>query len=456
MSEDKAIFGWFPASVTVKPTVMDVKYFDNDSEVTSPIDTTEVFQVKVRFSKEMNPTVDPTITLDSDGIKDPTVPAGGTWSNVIVSGDAYLTPYFGLSGDHVGTITVGASGGQAADGNVMNENSAADIFTLEAAEGPTLPALYIAEDVVAINHPNVSLRWSSSDHTQVWISGDVQDADNTGQWIPTNVSGDGINIGSGDVVLTSGDGDGLKTVYIKFANASGDETAFVNDYIMLDRSGDAITDVACYIASGDAAIGNSDWTTDDTPYFSWTAPESSGDIRGYAYVLTSGDGSDAELPADINTVQPYVDYVNDPVTPGKHKFIVKAQDEAKNWGSGDQFDFWNASGDSFFMTGQIRAWTANNKVTELTDGEVTASGDGAPYIEWQDPHSPGDDTFYIQISGDNVNENDYAFTTPDANYLFGSTLGVGVTRILVRSITGLGISGDHQEFTLIWASGDIS
>ncbi len=455
MSEDKAIFGWFPADVTVKPTVMDIKYFDNDSEVTSPIDTTEVFQVKVRFSKEMDSTVDPTITLDSDGIKDPTVPGGGTWSNVIVSGDAYLTPYFGLSGDHVGTITVGISGGQALDGNVMNNNPAADIFTLKAAAGPTLPALYIAEGVVAINHPNVSLRWSASNHTQVWISGDVQEADNTDQWIPTNISGDGIEIGSGDVVLASGT-DGRKDVYIKFANASGDETAFVNDYITLDRSGDAITDVECSIASGDAAIGNADWATDDTPYFSWTAPESSGDIRGYAYVLTSGDGSDAELPDEINSTVPWVDYAFDPVIPGKHKFIVRAQDEAKNWGSGDQFDFWLASGDAFFMSDQIRMWTSGDKVTEITDGEAISSGDSRFYIEWQDPMSPGDDTFYIQISGDEVNENDYAFSTPDANYSFTDPLGVGITRVLVRSITGLGISGDHQEFTLIWSSGDMS
>lgn len=455
MSEDKAIYGFFKDVVTVKPTVREISYFDNDSVVTSPMSVTEVFQVRVRFSKEMDPTVDPTITLDSSGLKDPTVPGGGTWENLIASGDAYRTPYFGLSGDHIGTITVGVSGGQAADGNVMNENSAADIFTLEAAAGPTQAAVAIDEGGETINHPNVALAWGASDATQVWISGDVQAADNTGRWIPTNVSGDGLAVGSGDVVLTSGE-DGIKYVYMKFANASGEETTFVSDYIVLDRSGDAIGDVACAQGSGEAAIGNADWTTFRKPYFSWSIPASASEIAGYAYVLTSGDGTDAELPDEPNTFEAFVDFADSPPDPGKHKFFVKAQDDARNWGSGDVFDYWLASGDSFFMAGQIRMWTSGDKVTELTDGEVTSSGDSRFYIEWQDPQSPGDDTFYIQISGDEVSENDYAFSTIDPSYAFTTPLGVGVTRVLVRPITGLGISGDHQEFTLIWSSGDLT
>jgi len=453
VSEDKAIYGFFKPDGTVKPTVQDVTYYDNGSVVTSPVDTTEVFQVELRFSKEMNPTVEPTVWLESTGPKDPTVPEGGTWRNAIVSGDSYRTPVFGLSGDHIGTVTVKASGGQSDDNNVMDLNSAVDIFTLEAASGPTLPAVDIHEGTEAINLPNVSLRWSSAGASQVWISGDVQAADNTNQWIPTNTSGDGVNIGSGDVVLASGS-DGLKTVYAKFSTASGDESAFVSDYIILDRSGDAITDIACSNASGGSAIGNASWTTVNRPYFYWTEPVSSGDIRGYAFVLTSGDGTDVELPDEINIFDNYVDYADAPVDPGKHKFFVKAQDAALNWGSGDQFDYWLASGDSFFMPGRIRMWTSGDKVTELEDGIVTSSGDSRFYIEWQDPQSPGDDTFYINTSGDQVNENNYEFSTTDSDYTFTSPLGTGITRVLVRPITGLGISGDHQEFTLIWTSGD--
>lgn len=455
MSEGKAIYGYFEEDSTVKPTVQDVTYFDNGLVVESPMDTTEVFQVRLRFSKEMDPSVDPTIELDSDGSKDPTVPVGGTWENLIVSGDAYRTPYFGLSGDHIGTVTVKASGGTSEDGNVMSANDAVDTFTLEGAAVPTLPAVIIDEGSEHINRPEVALKLTASGATLMWISGDINDASNVNTWIDYNISGDGVAIASGDVILASGDGDGIKYVYAKFSDASGNETAFISDYIVLDRSGDAITDIACSNGSGGSAIGNASWQTSDTPYFYWTAPTSESAIRGYAYVLTSGDGTDAELPEQISTFDNYVDYAYDSVDPGKYKFIVRAQDSAENWGSGDQFDLWVASGDSFFMSGRIRAWTSGDKVTELTDGDVTSSGDSRIFIEWNDPQSPSDDTFYIQISGDNVNENDYAFSTTSNSYKFTNALGVGITRVLVRPITGLGISGDHQEFVLIWSSGDL-
>lgn len=448
VEEFENIFGYFPPDSTVKPTVLEVTYFDNDSVVISPVTTTEVFQVRLRFSKEMDPTIEPTIALDSDGTLDPVVPAGGTWSNIIVSGDSYETPYFALSGDSVGTITVRASGGTSEDGNVMDYNTAVDTFTLSGVNDPTGNGIAIDEGSEAVNHPNIALKLSSVGATLMWFSGDVVDDSQANEWI--------TYAASGDVVLASGDGDGLKTVCAKFSDPSGNESAFVSDYVMLDRSGDAITDIACSNASGGSAIGNADWTTVNTPYFSWTAPASSGDIRGYAYVLTSGDGTEDELPDEINTFDPFVDYLYDTQDSGKYKFFVRAQDEASNWGSGDVFDFWLASGDLFDMPGQIRCWTSGDKLTEIEDGVVTSSGDGIPYIEMGDPQSPGDDTFYIQISGDNVNESDYAFSTVDSNYTFIDTLGVGITKILVRPITGLGVSGDVQEFNFIWASGDIT
>jgi len=455
MSEGKAIYGYFENPV-VKPTVQEVSYFDNGSEVVSPISATEVFQVRVRFAREMEASVEPTVWLTSTGAKSPTVPTGGTWENILLSGDAYRTPVFGLSGDHIGTVTVGVSGGQAYNGVVMSANEAADLFTLKAG-GPTGTGFVINEGAEYINRPNVAVKWSAVGASHVWISGDVVAADNTHQWIPTNVSGDSSTLGSGDVVLNS-DADGLKTVYAKFKTASGDESVFGSDYIVLDRSGDAITDVACSVASGGAAIGNASWTTDDQPYFSWSAPSSASPIRGYAYALTSGDGSDAALPDTVNLSSGdiHVDYTGDPITPGKHKFIVKAQDKANNWGSGDQFDYWLASGDSFHIPGRIRMWEDSGQTYEITDGMATASGDGSPYIAWNDPQSPGDDTFYINTSGDNVHETNYEFSTTDPNYTFTTSLGVGLTRILMRPITGLGISGDIHEFSFAWTSGDFT
>jgi len=453
MSNDKAIYGFFKASSTVKPTIMGIDYFDGGSVVESPVQTTSLFQARIRFSKEMDPTVEPTIRMESSSGINPTVPGGGTWENLVVSGDAYRTPNINLTADHVGVITVIASGAQSVDNNIMALNGAVDQFTLDGATGPSDLAVVISEGVEAINRPNVSLRWSAAGASQIWISGDVQPADNTGQWIPSNVSGDNVNIGSGDVVLDI-DGDGLKTVYAKFQTPSGDESAFVSDSIILDRSGDAITDVACAVASGGSAIGNASFTTDKEPYFAWSQPSGAAAIRGYAYVLTSGDGTEAELPTNINSYDNFVDYAGNPVQAGIHKFIVRAQDEAKNWGSGDVFDYYLASGDLFFMPGRIRAYTADDKVTELQDGVVTTSGDSAVYAEWIDPQSPGDDTFYINTSGDDVNEKNFEFQTPNPNYQFG-VLGEGMTRIMVRPITGLGASGDRQEFSLCWVSGDL-
>ena len=449
MSDFKNIFGFFEVDSVVKPTILDIKYYDNDSVVESPVDTTEVFQMKLRFSKEMDPTVEPTVELDSSGTKDPTVPSGGTWSNVIVSGDAYLTPYFGLSGDHVGAITVKCSGGVSEDGNVMDANNAVDTFTLSGVAAPTLNAIVIDMGSEYVNDPPVALKLSSSGATKMWISGDVIDDASTNEWITYNTSG--------DAVLASGDGDGTKTVYAKFSDASGNESAFVSDYIVLDRSGDAITDVACSNGSGGAAVANADWQLVDEPYLYWSEPASSGDIRGYAYVLTSGDGTDAELPSRINTFVNNVDYAHkyNKVSPGKHKFFVKAQDSAENWGSGDAFDLWVASGDAFQISGPIRAWATPGKVTEINNGQVTSSGDSRLYLEWNDPQSPGDDTFYTQISGDNVSETDYAYSSGDAK-VFTEELGVGITRILVRPITGLGISGDVKEFVFIYSSGDLT
>lgn len=447
MSDFKNIFGFFDVDSTVKPTVLDVTYYDNSSVVTSPIDTTEVFQLRLRFSKEMDSTIEPTVELDSNGTLDPVVPAGGEWSNIIVSGDAYTTPVLPLSGDHVGTITVKCSGGTSEDGNVMDANNTVDTFTLQAAVGPTLNAIYINEGRSEYtNSPNVALAFSSLDAAQMWISGDVQDDASTNQWISYAASG--------DVVLNSGDGDGTKTVYVKFQDTSGDESGFVSDYIVLDRSGDAITDLACSQASGGSAIGNAGWQTYDTPYFYWTVPTSTSPIRGYAYVLTSGDGTVGEVPEAVNLWRNSIDFAYNNITPGKRRLFVKAQDKAGNWGSGDQFDFWLASGDSFVMTGEIQAWTDPSKLYSITNGQATSSGDSRIYLEWQDPQSPFDDTFYIQTSGDDVNENDYAHSSGDAS-LFTEKLNVGVHRILVRPITGLGVSGDIQEFMFIWASGDI-
>lgn len=447
MSDVKAIYGFFETDSTVKPTILDIDYYDNDSVVTSPINTTEVFQVKLRFSKEMDTSTDPTIELDSNGVSDPIISTGGTWSNIVESGDGYKTPYFALSGDHIGTVTVKCSGGVSEDGNVMDANNAVDTFTLVGADVPTENGISINVVVPATNNPNVSLVLQSTGASQMWISGDVIDDADTNQWI--------TYAESGDCVLASGDGDGRKTVYAKFSDVSGNETGFYSDYITLDRSGDAITDLACSNGSGGSVIDNASWQTVNTPFFYWTKPESSGDIRGFAFILTSGDGTIAELPSQINIFESNVDYAYASIDAGKHKFIVRAQDYAMNWGSGDAFDIWIASGDAFEMSGSISAWTSGDKLTEITNGEVTSSGDSRIWIEWNDPHSPGDDTFYIQISGDDVNENNYAFSTPSGHYLFPEPLGVGITNIKVRPITGLGISGDYQDFTFIWSSGDL-
>jgi hypothetical protein len=452
LSDRQNIYGYYPSS-GVKPTISAVDYFDGGSADESPVQTTSVFQVRVRWSKEMDINVEPTVWLTSSGKVNPSVFTGGEWETVVVSGDAYLTPHINLSGDNVGTVIVGVSGAQSFDGNVMDLNSAADLFTLEQGY-PTLRGIVINEGDEYVHHPNVALKWSAVGADQIYISGDVQNADNTNQWISTNVSGDGVSIGSGDVVLASGT-DGLKIVYAKFQTASGDESPFVFDYVMLDRSGDAITDVSCAEASGGATIGNADYTIEDEPYFSWSEPNSTSPIRGYAWALTSGEGTEAELPSTINARKPYVNYVGKPITPGKYKFFVKAQDEAGNWGSGDQFDYWLASGDSFKIAGRIRGYTDSGKGTEIFDGEATASGDGSPYIEWNDPQSPGDDTFYINTSGDNCHESNYEFSTADPNYTFSTSLGEGMTRILMRPITGLGISGDLTEFSYVWTSGSV-
>lgn len=448
MSEFKQIMGYFLPDSTVKPSILEVIYYDNDSVVTSPMNTTEVFQIQIRFSKQMNPTVDPTFTLVSTGSKNPVVPGGGVWSNIVESGDGYLSPYFALSGDYIGTITVGVSGGISFDGNVMDNNNAVDLFTLQAADGPTENSVVINEGTEYVNNPEVDLKLGSTNAAQMWISGDVANDVNTNDWI--NYAEDLT------VQLASGD-DGTKNIYAKYKTASGDESSFVADRIVLDRSGDAITDIACSNGSGGASIGNADWQIVNKPYFSWTEPVSTAPIQGYAYVLTSGDGSDSELPSEINLFDNFLNYDDREtvIPPGKHLFIVKAQDKAGNWGSGDQFDLWVASGDNFQMA-RVRAYTSGDKLTEIENGIATSSGDSRVYIEWQDPSSPGNDVFYIQHSGDNVNENDFSFSTSDPNYKFTDPLGVGITRILVRAITGLGVSGDISEFNLIWASGDIT
>ena len=95
------IWGWYDVGSTIKPTVMEAKYFNGGSLVTSPINTTNAFQIQLRFSKAMDKSVTPTVWLDSTGSLDPTVPAGaGTWYDILESGDTWRTPNILLSGDH--------------------------------------------------------------------------------------------------------------------------------------------------------------------------------------------------------------------------------------------------------------------------------------------------------------------------------------------------------------------
>src|SRR3990167_9010239 len=146
-----------------------------------------------------------------------------------------------------------------------------------------------------------------------------------------------------------------------------------------------------------------------------------------------------------------MDYKFMPLNPGKFKFIVKAMDEAGNFGNTITHNIWVASGDAF-DTGRIQAWTSGDKLTEIPNGAVTWSGDSSVYLEWRDPQSPGDDTFYINWSGDTVTVINYAATTTNANYTT-PVLGQGIHRIRIRSITGLGVSGDVSEYLFVWASG---
>ena len=441
------IWGWYDLGETIKPTVMEVKYFDSGSVDTSPINTTNNFQIQLRFSKAMNKTITPTVWMDSNGTLDPVVPSGaGTWYDIIESGDTWRTPNIKLSGDHVGTVTVKASGATADDGNVMDVNNAVDTFTLQKSKSyPTAVKCLFRDRVRYTKTSGQSLEIEATDAIQMWISGDIVNEAFRGTtpnaWITYSTSGD-VNINAGD---------GQKRIWAKFNDASGNETAFTGDAVYIDRSGDNIGWIDCTNGSGGATIPQSTWQLKKEPYFFWSAPSGSVSfMRGYSFVLTSGGGT--EVPDSfLDSVKPYYDYKDNPIKSGKWKFIVKAMDDAGNFGNTITHNIWVASGDTF-DTGRIRAWTSGDKVTEIPNGAVTWSGDASVYLEWQDPSSPEDDTFYINWSGDTVTAINYAAKTTNANYTT-PVLGQGIWRIRIRSITGLGVSGDVSEFLFVWASG---
>jgi len=449
------IYGWYDVGSTIKPTVMEAKYFDGGSLVTSPISTTTVFQVQMRFSKAMDKSITPMVWFDSSGAADPTVPAGaGTWYDIIESGDTWRTPQIALDGTHIGAVTVKASGGTSSDGNVMDANNAVDTFTLQNTTIISASRCYFTSQRRFSNESGQAVTLGATGATQMFLSGDVREQTFRGTqayaWITYSASG--------DVVLTSG--DGVKKIYANFRNASGDTTGWGGgDPMWYDTSGDNIAWIRASQPSGGTEIPDSTWQILNKPFIFWSEPSGGvAPIRGYSFLITSGDG--VQTPDNVlDGFSSHVDFTNYPVKPGKWKFLIRTQDEAGNFGNTMTFNLWIASGDSQTTVSEIRGYTSPAKTTEIPSGTVTWSGDSSIYLEWNDPLSPGDDTFYIQHSGDTVNSRNFALSS-GGNTWWSPQLNSGnaavVKRILVRSITGLGVSGDISQYLFCWASGTVA
>lgn len=114
------------ATLTKIPEVLKVTLSDPD-----PVKASTNFVITVQFNKTLDTSVEPSITLNSTGSTDPSVPSGGHWSSSARANDTYTTPLIVLDSTMEGEITILIANAQDRGGNVMFPDSPLT-FTLDA------------------------------------------------------------------------------------------------------------------------------------------------------------------------------------------------------------------------------------------------------------------------------------------------------------------------------------
>ncbi len=125
--------------------------------------------------------------------------------------------------------------------------------------------------------------------------------------------------------------DGVHVFEVRAVDTAGNCGQAASFTVWVDAAGDDVTGLAAWTDLGGASIPSATWTTDNTPYMTWSATSVS-PLAGYSVAVAGS----VDCVVDTNTAAYAVAALPD----GFHKVTVRAVDAAGNCGAAVSYDLY--------------------------------------------------------------------------------------------------------------------